>query len=125
MSHSLVEQLNHIVFGTKGRRGLITADIRDEVHAYIGGILRSEKCRLIKAGGMPDHIHLLAELHASLSVADCVKKVKCNSSRWIKIRFPHRRTFVCRTVMERSPKAIPGCRFSSRTSRIKKCITGR
>lgn len=31
MSHSLVKQLNHIVFGTIGRLGLISADMRDEL----------------------------------------------------------------------------------------------
>ena len=93
MSHSLVKQLNHIVFATKGRRSLISPGMRDELQAYIGGILKSMNCRLIKAGGRPDHIHLLVELSASVSVAACVQKVKCNSSRWIKIRFPQRRNF--------------------------------
>jgi REP element-mobilizing transposase RayT len=93
MSHSLVKQLHHIVFATKGRRTLISPEMRDELHAYIGGILRSQNCRLIKAGGRPDHIHLLVELSASVSLAACVQKVKCNSSRWIKIRFPQRSKF--------------------------------
>ena len=93
MSHSLVKQINHIVFATKGRRALISPEIRDELHAYIGGILRAQNCRLIKAGGRPDHIHLPVESSASVSVAACVQKIKCNSSRWIKLRFPQLSNF--------------------------------
>jgi REP element-mobilizing transposase RayT len=32
---------------------------------------------------MPDHIHLLARLKADSSVAEMVRRIKANSSRWI------------------------------------------
>jgi REP element-mobilizing transposase RayT len=50
----------HIVFSTKNRVPLITDIFRDELYGYIGGILRGNGGVLLVAGGMPDHIHLLA-----------------------------------------------------------------
>jgi REP element-mobilizing transposase RayT len=86
MSHSFVLLVSHIIFSTKNRRPMLKAEIRDELYAYTGGLLRSEKC-LLKAGGIPDHVHLLAQLNATLPVATCVQKIKTNTSRWLKRRF--------------------------------------
>ena len=88
MSHTYVTQISHIVFSTKDRRPLLRPEIRADLYAYTGGILRSLRCRLIKAGGISDHIHLLVELHPMLAVASCVQKVKSNTSRWLKKTFP-------------------------------------
>jgi REP element-mobilizing transposase RayT len=60
---------------------MLKTEIRDELHAYTGGVLRSEKWRLLKAGGISDHIHILAQLNATVSVANCVQKIKTNTSR--------------------------------------------
>ena len=49
----------------------------------MGGIFRAEKCVLLAAGGMPDHVHLLASLSREITVADLVRSVKANSSRWL------------------------------------------
>ena len=84
MPHAVVSNYSHIVFGPKRRRGSISSDIEEELSGYIGGVLKTDQCRLIKAGGMPDHIHLLVKLHSSVSIAKCVQKIKSNSSRWIK-----------------------------------------
>ena len=59
----------------------------------MGGILRNLKSRLIQAGGMPDHPHLLIELHPTISVVEVIQKLKSNSSRWIKQKFPRLRRF--------------------------------
>jgi len=75
--------LYHLVFGTKDRAPLITEDRRDRLYAYIGGIVRDERGTLLTAGGMPDHVHLLARFTADSSVADMVRRIKANSSRWI------------------------------------------
>lgn len=34
-------------------------------------------------GGTPDHVHLLAQFHSTLTVADFVKQVKGASSLWV------------------------------------------
>ncbi len=73
----------HVVFATKNRVPLIQAEWEDRLYAYIGGILRVEKCVLLAAGGMPDHVHLLVSWSKEQSVADVPRVIKTNSSKWI------------------------------------------
>jgi REP element-mobilizing transposase RayT len=53
------------------------------VYEYIGGTLRAKKNELIEIGGTNDHIHILARLSPTLAVADVIRDVKANSSKWI------------------------------------------
>jgi len=39
MPQSLAQILVHLVFSTKNREMLLADDIRDDLHAYIGGIV--------------------------------------------------------------------------------------
>ena len=73
----------HIVFSTKNRVPLITETVRDALYGYIGGILRGNGGVLLVAGGMPDHIHLLAGWGTSISVAKMLQLIKANSSGWM------------------------------------------
>jgi len=93
MAHTFTELLVHIVFSTSGRRPLLSDEIRQDVHAYLGGILRELHADPITIGGTADHIHVLTRLPADLAVADCLRVVKTNSSRWIKEKWPERRMF--------------------------------
>ena len=79
---------NHLIFSTKNRAPLITSDMQPRVFEYIGGILRSQGSALAAAGGMPDHVHLLVSLGRQVSVAETLRVVKANSSRWIHETFP-------------------------------------
>ena len=60
---------------------------------YIGGTLRGEGCALIAAGGVPDHVHLLASLSREISVAELLRRIKSHSSKWIHETDPQRRDF--------------------------------
>jgi len=73
----------HIVFATKCRRPTINPARQERLYEYIGGILRAKKGRLIEIGGTSDHLHILTRLPPSTAVADVVRHVKANSSRWI------------------------------------------
>jgi REP element-mobilizing transposase RayT len=59
----------------------------------MGGILRQLNAVPIAIGGTSNHVHLMTRLPADLSLADCLRVVKTNSSRWIKERWPERRLF--------------------------------
>ena len=76
----------HIVFGTKQRLPLITPQVRADLYSYLGGILSRHGGILLAAGGMPDHVHLLAGLPATRSIADVMQRVKANSSKWMNER---------------------------------------
>jgi len=73
----------HIVFSTKHRRPQISDALQPRLFQYIGGILKNHSSRLVAAGGIPDHVHLLVSLGRSISIADAVRIVKTNSSSWI------------------------------------------
>ena len=50
---------------------------------YIAGICSNLDIKVIAVGGHLDHAHLLIGLPATLSIAECVQKIKANSSRWM------------------------------------------
>lgn len=83
MTGKFLSLLVHFTWSTAGREPWLGAELRDGLYSYIGGILTNKKAKLISAGGMFDHIHLLASLPSTISIADCVNVVKSNSSRWI------------------------------------------
>jgi putative transposase len=93
MAHTFTNLLTHVVFSTSGRAPFFNDDMRSDVHAYLGGILRELHAVPIAIGGTADHMHLLIRLPADLAVSDCLRVVKTNSSRWIKERWPERRSF--------------------------------
>lgn len=76
----------HLVFSTKNRAPLITEEVREELYAYLGGILRGNGGILLVVGGMPDHVHLLAGWKTSISLAMMMQLLKTNSSKWMNER---------------------------------------
>jgi REP element-mobilizing transposase RayT len=78
----------HLVFSTKHREPTITPTIRPRLYEYLGGLVRAEGGVLLNVGGMPDHVHLLARLSQTRAVADVLRVVKTNSSRWVRETFP-------------------------------------
>lgn len=93
MAHTFTNLLTHVVFSTSGRVPSLAEIIRSDVHAYMGGILRELKTDALVIGGTEDHVHLLIRLRSETTLADCMRVVKTNSSRWIKERWPERRAF--------------------------------
>jgi len=94
MAQSLAKILVHTVFSTKERRPFLRDNIpRDELHHYLGGILRHHNCQPIIVGGVADHVHLLSALSRTLTAADLVKELKRGSSIWIKTRAPELQDF--------------------------------
>src|SRR5437667_8421912 len=76
----------HIVFATKERAPMLTNELRPDMHKFIGGIIRNIKGMPIEIGGVADHVHVLAGVPPTLSVAQFIGKIKANSSRWAGIR---------------------------------------
>ncbi len=93
MAHTFTNLLTHAVFSTSERRPFLSDLIRADLHAYIGGILREMDATPIIIGGAADHVHLLIRLPAPLAIADCLRVVKTNSSRWVKERWTQQRLF--------------------------------
>ena len=73
----------HIIFSTKDRMPQVTPDLQQRLYDYMGGIVKNRRGALLAAGGTPDHVHLLIRLHPQTAVADLVRFVKANSSKWV------------------------------------------
>jgi putative transposase len=97
MAHTFTKLVYHCIFSTKGRARLITPDIRKRLYAYIGGILREHGSTSLRAGGTEDHVHLLIELSATMQIAEAMRLVKANSSKWIRETFPIHAGFAWQT----------------------------
>jgi REP-associated tyrosine transposase len=83
----------HAIFGVKARRAMINKDLRERLHEYIGGIVRGKGGAPLAIGGSSDHIHMLVSLPPSMNVADVVRVVKSNSSKWIHENFSGMKKF--------------------------------
>ncbi len=83
MASTFTSLLYHLVFSTKERQPIIDAAWRDDLCAYIGGILAAEGGKLLCAGGVSDHVHLVVLTKASRSVSQTVGTIKANSSKWV------------------------------------------
>ena len=83
MANTFTNLLYHVIFSTKGREPLIRDTWRSQLFAYVGGVVRNERGILLQAGGTADHLYLLLKLPASVAVADMLRLIKANSSKWV------------------------------------------
>jgi REP-associated tyrosine transposase len=73
----------HLIFSTKGRLPLITREIRNDLFAYVGGIIREMRGTALIINGTADHVHVLARIRPANSPAEIARVIKTNSSRWL------------------------------------------
>jgi REP element-mobilizing transposase RayT len=87
MSQSLVQNIQHIVFSTKGRSPFLTDPVvRAELHAYLGGVCKNQNSPSIIVGGYVDHVHVVCRLWKSYAIDRFVRELKVESSKWMKTR---------------------------------------
>ena len=86
MSQSLSRNIVHLVFSTKNREPLLRADVRPDLHRYLGGILRQLESPAIVMNSVDDPIHILFVLSKSHALKKVVEEVKKGSSKWIKTK---------------------------------------
>jgi putative transposase len=82
VSHTYAQNVIHVVFSTKDRRRLMSAEFRPRMWAYAAGICKKFDIHVLAVGGMEDHIHFLLRIPPNLAVAKAVLAIKSNSSRW-------------------------------------------
>ncbi len=73
----------HIVFSTKYRKRLLVDSIREDVYKYIAGIIHNKNGQLIEIGGIEDHVHILTSCSPKIALADFIRDIKANASKWI------------------------------------------
>jgi putative transposase len=93
MPQSYTNLLYHVVFSTKNRRPLITAEYETRLYDYIGGTIRKQGGIALAINGTPDHVHLLVKLRPDKPVSDVMRDLKANASGWLHEVFPALRQF--------------------------------
>jgi putative transposase len=93
MGNSYISCYVHYVFSTKNQKKWLKSDIREKLFPYIGGICRENNFKLIKAGGVDDHLHLLVSLPSTITIAKAIQYLKGGSSRWIHETFGNMKDF--------------------------------
>jgi REP element-mobilizing transposase RayT len=94
MPQSLAKIYLHLVFPTKDRRPFLQdRELRERVHAYLAGICRNQDSPSLRVGGVEDHVHILCYLGRTVAIADLVRELKRDSSKWIKQQSPQLAAF--------------------------------
>ena len=85
MAQSLTQIYLHLIFSTKNRTPFLKDKAtRDRVHAYLAGTCRNLGSPSLIVGGVEDHVHILCRFSKDLTVAQLIRKLKRESSKWIK-----------------------------------------
>ncbi len=88
MPQTYTKLIYHVVFATRDRRPFIDDEIRQDLHAYIGGIVRSLDGAPLILNGTGDHVHILMALSPTVALSEVMRTVKTNSSKWIHEQWP-------------------------------------
>lgn len=83
MSRTYTNLLYHLVFSTKERIPFISPSFRNDLHGYLGGIVRDLGGTPVEIGGVADHVHLLVKLKPTEAVSDVMRHLKAGSSKWL------------------------------------------
>ena len=72
-----------VIFSVKDREYLLSKEWRGEVFKYIAGIIKEKGHKPIIVNGVQDHVHCLIGLKPNMAIADLVRDIKNNSSKFI------------------------------------------
>ena len=82
-----------MVFSTRDRAPVLSPELAARLFPYMGGIVKEIKAAALIVNGPADHVHLLLSIPATASVAEVLRVLKTNSSRWVHEQFPARKRF--------------------------------
>jgi putative transposase len=84
MPQSLANILIHAIWSTKGRRPLISDDVRAGLHGYMAGVLKNLESPALIINSVTDHVHILCQLSKNVATCKLLEEVKKSSSKWMK-----------------------------------------
>jgi putative transposase len=83
MSHAYARNYVHLIFSTAERRKKIVPVLQPKLWEKLEDIARAEGFEVTAVGGTADHVHVLVALPPRFSVANTVRVLKANSSKWM------------------------------------------
>ena len=81
---SAVTAIYHIVINTHYRQMTLPMASSDQLYRYIARVVQSHDSILFAVNGIENHIHLLVQLHPSVSLSDLVRDIKLSTGQWMK-----------------------------------------
>lgn len=81
---SKVSAIYHLVINTYQRQNTISLKNRTALYQYIWDFLKKYNCHLYRINGTENHVHILFNLHPTVSLSWLVGEMKRSSSRWMK-----------------------------------------
>jgi putative transposase len=93
MAQSLAKIYVHLIFSTKHREPTLLGEVRPDLHAYMGGILKGLGCTPIEFNTEPDHAHVLFLLARTATLSEVVGQLKKSSNDWLRSQGPHFASF--------------------------------
>lgn len=81
---SFTNLIYHVVFSTASRKHTIPTQYKKELYVIIHHIIRRESATTLRIGGMCDHVHILMEAPATVTLSKLVQSIKRESSRMLR-----------------------------------------
>ncbi|HYL14720.1 MAG TPA: transposase [Terriglobales bacterium] len=76
---------------------MMCAEKKNDVCAYLGGIIRELNGVALIVNGTADHMHMLVRVPPPRSISEIARVLKTNSSRWIYERWSEHKDFAWQT----------------------------
>jgi REP element-mobilizing transposase RayT len=73
----------HVVWSTWRRHPFISAELQQSVYGSLAHQCAAVDADVIAIGGMPDHVHVLARMPTTISIAEFVRRMKGASSHLV------------------------------------------
>ena len=83
MGNTYTQIFLQFVFAVQGRRSLIPACHREELHKFINGMVENRGHKNFAVFAMPDHLHLFTSLKADTHISNFIRDIKAGSSKFI------------------------------------------
>jgi putative transposase len=106
MANTYTQLYVQLVFSVKGRESLIKKAWKDNLYAYIGGIILNKNSKPLAINGMSDHIHIFIGYNPSTSLPDLVEDIKTSSNKYLRENIKHQYS-AGKKDMELSHIAVP------------------
>lgn len=72
-----------LVFAVQNRDSLIQKSWKNELYAYITGIIQNHNHKMMIINGVSNHIHILIGFRPTQALSELVQQIKRDSSKWI------------------------------------------
>jgi putative transposase len=85
VAQSFAQIYLHLIFSTKKRQPFLAdRELRLRLHSYMAGICQNIGTTALIIGGVADHVHILTRFSRTHSVAQVLRELKRESSKWLK-----------------------------------------